>query len=149
MSERSVVYLKDRQTGELVEATLIDGVSRDEVERAEAVWKPFLDQQLELMRAAGIPKNHWPQHRHWNWRQKQEATEQYLAYRMFGIECTSDMQGLMLATTVGRELVLIRSEANRSSTFTFLQLLRGIWAASWVSLGIQVLVESFLQLQSS
>ena len=38
MSERSVVYLKDRQAGKLVEAALIDGVSRDEVERAEAVW---------------------------------------------------------------------------------------------------------------
>ena len=64
--------------------------------------QPFLDQQLDRMKAAGIPKNQWPQHRHWDWRQKQEASELYLAYRMFGIECNSDMQGLMLATTAGK-----------------------------------------------
>jgi len=125
MSERSVVYLKDRQAGELVEATLIDGVSRDEVERAEAVWKPFLDQQLERMRAAGIPKNQWPQHRHWDWRQKQEATEQYLAYRMFGIECASDMQGLMLATTVGKRA---RIDSQRGKPLIYVHFLA---AAPW------------------
>ena len=32
MSDRSVTFLKDRRTGELVEAALIDGVSRQEVE---------------------------------------------------------------------------------------------------------------------
>ena len=102
MSERTAVYLKDRKTGQLVEATLIDGVTRDEVERAEAAWKPFLDQQIKRMQIEGVPRNLWPQHRHWDWRRKQEAIELYLAYRMFGIECNSEMQGLMLASTAGK-----------------------------------------------
>lgn len=103
MSERTAVYLKDRRTGRLVEATLIDGVSRTEVGQAESVWRPFLDEQMKRLQAAGVPKNRWPEHRHWDWRQKQEATELYLAYRMFGIECASEMQGLMLALTAGKQ----------------------------------------------
>ena len=54
------------------------------------------------MQAEGVPKEKWPQHRHWDWREKQEATEGLLAYRMFGIEYQSQMQGLMLVTTAGK-----------------------------------------------
>jgi hypothetical protein len=68
MSERTAVYLKDRRTGQFVEATLIDGVTRDQVERAEGAWKPFLDQQLKRMQVEGVAGNLWPQHRHWDWR---------------------------------------------------------------------------------
>jgi hypothetical protein len=125
MSERSVVYLKDRGAGKLVEAALIDGVSRDEVEQAEAAWKPFLDRQLDRLRAAGVPKNLWPQHRHWDWRQKQEASELYLAYRMFGIECDSEMQGLMLATTAGKSA---RIDSQRGKPLIYVHVLA---AAPW------------------
>ena len=47
MSDQSTAYLKDRRTGKLVAATLIDGVSRDEVERAESSWRPILLESLE------------------------------------------------------------------------------------------------------
>jgi hypothetical protein len=102
MSDTSLVYLKDRKAGQFVEANLIDGLTRGDVEKAEADWKPFLDEQFKRMEKTGVPKNQWPQHRHWNWREKYDATEEYLAYRMFGLECQSQMQGLMLALTAGK-----------------------------------------------
>lgn len=102
MSERSVIHLMDRRTGQLVEATLIDGVTMAEVEAAEGYWQPYLQEQLMRMQTEGVPKEQLPQHRHWNWRVKQEAAEQLLAYRMFGIECDSQMQGLMLVITAGK-----------------------------------------------
>jgi len=103
MSITSVVHLKDRKAEQLVEATLIDGIIRSDVEKAEADWKPFLDEQVKRMEKAGVPKHDLPQHRHWDWREKYNAAEEsYLAYRMFGIECQSQMQGLMLALTVGK-----------------------------------------------
>ncbi len=102
MSNESPVHLLERKTGILVEAHLIDGLSREDVEKAEADWKPFLDEHVKRMEEAGVPKNQLPQHRHWNWREKYDATEEYLAYRMFGLECRSQMQGLMLALTAGK-----------------------------------------------
>jgi len=39
MSDKSKVYLKDRRTGQLVEAILIDGVSKDEIDVADADWR--------------------------------------------------------------------------------------------------------------
>ena len=106
MSVTSPVYLQDRRAAQLVEARLIDGLTSEEVERAEADWKPFLDEQVKRMEQTGVPRNKWPQHRHWNWREKYEASEEYLAYRMFGIECQSQMQGLMLALTAGKNSLI-------------------------------------------
>jgi hypothetical protein len=103
MSDRSTVLLKDRATGQLVEATLIDGVSREQVEQAEGIWRPFLDEQVTRMRAQGVPQNRLPQHGHWDWRQKQQATELYLAYHMMGLERGAEMQGLMLVVTAGKD----------------------------------------------
>src|ERR1700733_11593510 len=102
MSTRSAVHLYDRKAAQLVEAALVDGISRAEAEKAEAEWKPYLEEQVKRMAAEGVPKERWPQHRHWDWCQKQEAADAYLAYRMFGIECQSQMQGLMLVLTAGK-----------------------------------------------
>jgi hypothetical protein len=125
MSERTSVYLKDRETGQFVDAILIDGVTREEVEKAESVWKPFLEQQIKRMEAEGIPKNQWPQHRHWDWRQKQESTEMYLAYRMFGVECGTQMQGLMLVLTAGKNA---RIDSERGKPLVYVHFLA---AAPW------------------
>ena len=53
MSERTTTYLKDRQTGQLTKAVLIDGVSRTEVEAAEAAWKPVLRDANQRLAAKG------------------------------------------------------------------------------------------------
>lgn len=125
MSERSAVFLKDRQTHELVEAVLIDGVTREEVEGSERIWKPFLDRELERMQAEGVPKERWPQHAHWDWRKKQESTELYLAYRLFGIEYRTEMQGLMLVLTAGKHA---RIESQQGKPLVYVHFLA---AAPW------------------
>ena len=101
MSDRSVTLLKDRRTGELVEAALIDGVSREDVESTESAWRPFLMKSLEERRRAGNSELTPPEHSHWDWRRKHEAVRGLIAYRMFGVECDGAMQGLMLASTAG------------------------------------------------
>ena len=87
MSDRSITFLKDRRTGELVEAALIDGVSRQEVESTESAWRPFLMNSLEERRRAGNSELSPPEHSHWDWRRKHEAVRGLIAYRMFGVEC--------------------------------------------------------------
>lgn len=101
MSDQSVAYLKDHIKGQLVEAVLIDGVSSDDVERAEAAWQPFLVQELDKHRRTGNPEIRQLEHSHWDWRKKHRATEGLIAYRMFGVECDGEVQGLMLVSTAG------------------------------------------------
>jgi hypothetical protein len=101
VSDQSTTYLKDRRTGQLVEATLIDGVSRDEVEQAECSWRSVLMESLTELQRSGLPESQWPEHRHWDWLKKREAIEGLIAYRMFGIKCEGEMQGLMLVSTAG------------------------------------------------
>ncbi|HEY6183079.1 MAG TPA: GNAT family N-acetyltransferase [Terriglobales bacterium] len=125
MSERSEVYLKDRQSGQLVEATLLDGLDRAEVEGAEGQWIPFLQEQLQKLKTRGISREKWPEHSHWDWRQKFEATEGLLAYRMFGIECLSQMQGMMLVTTAGKTC---RLASQRNKPLVYVHFLA---AAPW------------------
>jgi hypothetical protein len=125
MSTVSPVHLLDRKSGILVEAHLIDGLSREDVEKAEADWKPFLDEHVKRMEEAGVPKSKLPQHRHWNWREKYDATEEYLLYRMFGLECQSQMQGLMLALTAGKNSQIV---AQRGKPLVYIHFLA---AAPW------------------
>ena len=116
MSDRSKVYLKDRRTDELVEAVLIDGVIRAEVEAAEAVWRPIVEQKVAQLRQIGAPRSAWPEHSHWDWRKKHEATEGLIAYQMFGLECEGKMQGLMLVSTAGH-VCRIPGQANKDLVY--------------------------------
>ncbi len=77
------------------------------------------------MQAEGTPKEQWPQHVHWNWREKQKAVEGILAYRMFGIECASEMQGLMLLVTAGKTC---RIESQKGKPLVYVHFLA---AAPW------------------
>jgi hypothetical protein len=102
MSTRIPVRLKDRRSDTFCDAVLVDGLGKEEIEAAEAEWEPFLRAELARKKAEGVPESEWPQHRHWNWKQKQGAIEGFLAYRLLGIECDSQMQGLMLVATAGK-----------------------------------------------
>lgn len=119
MSEKSVVQLLDRRTRSLVNATLIDGVTVAEIEAVERDWQPYLQQQLARMQSEGIG-GRLPQHRHWDWRAKQQHAERYLAYRMLGIEYDSQMQGLMLALTAG---ALCRLESQKGKPLVYVDYL--------------------------
>ncbi len=83
----------------MVEAFVINDVSREEVERAEAGWRPVL---IESRQRASSGSGAWPEHGHWDWRKKDTAIQGLTGlYRMFGVECDGDMQGLMLVSTAG------------------------------------------------
>jgi len=125
MSERSVVQLFERKTSKLVEATLIDGVSREDVEKVEASWRPFIDKEVERMKAQGKPQSLWPQHQHWDWRKKHEFSESYLAFRMFGIECATEIQGLMMVSTTGNDC---RIDSQKGKPLIYVEFLA---AAPW------------------
>ncbi len=101
MSDRSAAYLRNRASGQLVAATLIDGVSLAEVEAAESAWRPAILDGLasRAKRHPGIEAG--MEHSHWDWRKKRQAIEGLIYYRMFGVECDGDMQGLMLVSTAG------------------------------------------------
>ncbi|MBX9600048.1 MAG: hypothetical protein K2X35_03550 [Bryobacteraceae bacterium] len=101
MREESAVLIKERATGRLVEATLIDGITRVEVEEAEEQWRPVMAQRIEDLRARQAPRSKWPEHGHWDWRKKHAATQGLLAYRMLGLRSDGRMQGLMLVVTAG------------------------------------------------
>ena len=76
MSDRSTVYLKNRASGQLVEAALIDGVTLQEITCVESSWRPISEHNSK-----------GAEHSHWDWREKHEAVAGLIAYRMFGIEC--------------------------------------------------------------
>lgn len=127
MSERTAVQLKDRRSGRFVSATLIDGVTEAEVSSAESKWRPLFEKEVLRMQQAGVPKEKWPQHRHWDWRQKFDAIEGYAAYQMFGIECEAEMQGLMLVSTAGK---VCRVESQKGKALVYIHFLA---AAPWNS----------------
>lgn len=93
MSLRTEVLLFHRLRKEYVTATLIDGVSRQELESAEQAWKPVIKEALLRIKSQGQPR---PQHGHWNWLKKYDVVANYLSYQILGIECAGAMQGLML-----------------------------------------------------
>jgi hypothetical protein len=126
MSDRSLVFLKNRQLGQLVEATLIEDLGRAEVEAAEHEWVPFLRERLEELKKRGVPRKEWPEHSHWDWRQKYEVVERYsLACKMFGIECQAQMQGMMLVSTAGKTC---RIPSQRNKQLVYVHFLA---AAPW------------------
>jgi hypothetical protein len=130
VSDQSTTYLKDRRAGRLVEATLIDGVSREDVEKAESAWRPVLIESLEILRQSGNPEGSWPEHGHWDWRKKHAAVEGLIAYRMFGIECEGDIQGLMLVSTAGHPCRIAEQKGKEQVYIDF------VASAPWNSPGL-------------
>jgi hypothetical protein len=98
VTSRSEVLLLDRHTGKVVDAVLIDGLAKHDIERAEALWRPAMDAAVKERLAAGKPI---PQHHHWDWRKKHAHFGAILLYQFLGIECAGDMQGMMMLETAG------------------------------------------------
>ena len=112
MSSRTSVLLRHRASAQYVLATLIDGVSKAEVEQAEKVWRPFIEEAVKLMEAENRPRELRPQHAHWDWRKKHQAAEKLLAYQTLGIECDGQMQGLILLKTAGKMSRIASQKSN-------------------------------------
>lgn len=73
----------------IVPATLIVGVTTDEVDEAVGLWSPYLAAQL----GAGASR---PQHAHWAWERKARAVAGLSHYAICGISVEGEMQALML-----------------------------------------------------
>lgn len=93
------VPLLDRHTGDVVDATLVDGITEAHLEDVEKIWMPAMLAGLQRLAAAGIPRRSWPQSHHWNWREKVEQVREILAYRGFALELDGRTQGLMQVKT--------------------------------------------------
>lgn len=102
MSSRAAVFLRHRASGQYVSATLIDGVSKEEAEGAEKIWRPFIKEVITQMEAEKRPRAERPQHAHWDWKKKHDAVADILAYQLLGVEYEGEMQGLMLLKTAGK-----------------------------------------------
>ena len=85
----SRVYLEDRQSKQLVEASLYDCIQPNHLVDFERLWKPYPCVTSE-------------QHGHWDWRKKMTAFEGQLSYMSFAIECLGETQGLMIVNTIKR-----------------------------------------------
>lgn len=95
MTEYFDVLILDPKVNEVVGATLIVDIGKELVTGAQALW-------TEFSKSAGMK----PEHSHWDWTKKFQLTIDYsLTYRMFGIECKGEIQGLMLVI-VGKECTI-------------------------------------------
>ena len=99
VSDSSRVFLRRGDSGALAEASLLDGVSLDLVKEAEALWQPFLVQALEQARAAGAISFDLPEHKHWDWLRKARYALVRQNFRLLGVVCEGEMQGLMILRT--------------------------------------------------
>jgi hypothetical protein len=94
---RTATTIVDKKTGEPIEATLIQGVTKDMVIATELKWQPVRTAAAQRLHAKGelIPE-HW----HWDWIKKSNTPDfALLASECFGIECENEIQGLMLVNT--------------------------------------------------
>jgi len=119
MTARSPAVLNDSQ-GQLRDAVLLEDLCRSDIDAAEAEWQPFSEAEISRAERSGQPRSNLPEHRHWDWRRKYEAVGHLLAYRFLGIECDSQVQGLMLVATAGR---VCRIESQRGLPLIYIHFL--------------------------
>jgi hypothetical protein len=91
----SPVYLLDIAADAAVDAELRDAIEEAQLADWEALWKPSLEEAIRRLHAQKVPRNRWPQSRHWDWRDKIRAIERLLAHQTFCIVCKGQTQGLM------------------------------------------------------
>jgi hypothetical protein len=95
MRQISKVELFDRSAKSFVAVEFIDGVTWDEIVAAHATWTPAMKELIQKLKAANVPKDKWPEHKHWDWRFKALMGE-IEGQRLFGITHDLQMQGLMM-----------------------------------------------------
>jgi hypothetical protein len=96
MTSRGKCRLKAPGCDDLVEADLVDELSKDDLIRAHLDWAPVRLAALQRLHEAKRP---WPEHWHWDWSKKADMLD-LLAYRCMGIEQGGRMQGLMMLSTI-------------------------------------------------
>lgn len=96
MSSRQKSRLKRAGVDEIVDAEIVDQLSKEELMATHLDWAPV---RLDALKRLYKEKRSWPEHWHWDWTRKAELLN-LLAYRCLGIECEGHMQGLMMVSTI-------------------------------------------------
>ena len=131
MSSRRETRLLDRATDTVVEAVLVDGMSKDEVIRAHLDWQPVRVEALTHLLATG---QRFPEHWHWDWSRKAAKLDLAgAAYHATGIEHGGQIQGMMMVSTIERR-ARIASQAGKPVLYV-----EYIESAPW---NLQALVEN-------
>ena len=99
MKFRRKCGLKVPARDDLVEADLVDELSKDDLMQAHLEWGPIRLEALKRLREA---KRSWPEHWHWDWSKKADLLD-LLAYRCIGLTQGERMQGLMMISTIARK----------------------------------------------
>lgn len=95
----SPIALLNATNGELEAAELWDAITEKQLGDWEAEWIPELFKSIQKLHRAGVERVHWPQSRHWNWRQKTQALQGMLAHPGFSIVCNGTTQGMIIVDT--------------------------------------------------
>ncbi|ODU67703.1 MAG: GNAT family N-acetyltransferase [Novosphingobium sp. SCN 66-18] len=95
----SPIALLNATSGKPEEAELWDAITEKQLGDWEAEWIPELFKAIQKLHRAGVERVHWPQSRHWNWRQKTQALQGMLAHPGFSIVCNGTTQGMMIVDT--------------------------------------------------
>ncbi len=98
----SVVHLLNVSTGESEAAKLTHAITEQHLADWEGEWLPALFIAIQRLKRDGIARRHWPQSRHWNWRNKVNALQGLLANPGFAIVCDGLTQGMMIVDTATR-----------------------------------------------
>ena len=96
MKLRRKCGLKVAARDDLIEADLVDELSKDDLMQAHLEWGPVRLEALRRLREVKCP---WPEHWHWDWSKKADLLD-LLAYRCMGIRHGERMQGLMMISTI-------------------------------------------------
>jgi hypothetical protein len=83
------VLITEASSGQKVAATLIVGLTIDEIDEAVALWSPYLQQQIKA-------RGQRPQHAHWDWSKKARAIKGLSFYALLGVSAQGEMQAMML-----------------------------------------------------
>jgi hypothetical protein len=98
MKVRRKCRLKAPGRDDLVEADLVEELSKDDLVQAHLDWAPV---RLEALKRLQEMKHPWPEHWHWDWSKKADLLD-VLAYRSMGVAQGGRMQGLMMLSTIAR-----------------------------------------------
>lgn len=100
--------LKRIETGALVAAELDTLVGLVGLLEAEEQWAPWRVRVLRGFVEGDVEESKWPQHHHWSWAQKAvklrklDIESPLSPYRVMGMKCSDEWQGVVLVTSVGR-----------------------------------------------
>lgn len=89
------VFLKEKHSGRIVDAELIDRIDESHLDAVENDWIPQVMARIRQMIDEGAAPAEWPQSWHWNWRDKVSRIKGLLAYQTFALVCEGRVQGLM------------------------------------------------------